>query len=67
MIVMHDHPCLPIRVPRGPLGTSFTYDCRCGKLMIVKSCKLTDTVVWGEHFTMTLPDGTKVEPNYIEL
>ena len=68
MIIFHDHPCMPINVPgRGPLATSFTYNCRCGKLMIVDKCKRTDTKIYGQEFFITLGNGEKVKPDYVNI
>lgn len=62
MIIYHDHSCVPIVVSsRIPLGAVFfTYECRCGKLMIVERCKQTDTKVYGRKFFLnTVPTRTR--------
>ena len=66
MLIIHDHPCEPCKVEHDPIATSFTYDCRCGKLMIVRKCSLSDTVVFGDHYLMNV-NGQMVEPSYIEF
>ena len=67
MQILNNHGCDPINVPYGPIATSFTYDCRCGKLMLVERCALSDTIIHGTDFVMTLPDGTEVTPDYIDI
>lgn len=49
MKIIHDHPCEPYDLP-GQLtpGPTFTYDCRCGKTMIVTGAGLLDEVVFGK-------------------
>lgn len=70
MIIVHDHPCPPISVPgRKLVAKTFTYDCDCGRLMIVESCDPDQSMVaFGSEFYIELNDGRKVKPSgYIEI
>lgn len=68
MQIVHDHPCKPFKIDHGPIAKSFTYDCRCGKLMIAEDCALSDKVFFGKEYVMELPSGKTVKPTgYIEV
>ena len=68
MRIFHDHPCEPFETPHSPLATTFTYDCRCGRLMIVENCRVDDPIAFGYEYYMTLPTGEKVKPTgYVEV
>lgn len=61
--IMHDHPCPPkkIPVPADPLPSTFTYDCDCGKIMMVESYS-GGNVAWGKEYLLM---GHK--PSFLEI
>ena len=68
MRIFHDHPCEPYDVPGGAPAKTFTYDCRCGRLMIVENCRPDDPIAFGYEYYITLSTGEKVKPTgYVEV
>lgn len=67
MLIVHDHPCPPTKVDHAPIAETFTYDCKCGKLMIVENCDKGIDTVFGKEMFMTLASGEKVRPISVEF
>lgn len=49
-IIFHDHPCKPIETDGALPARSFTYDCSCGRLMIVRNCSVKLPVAFGKEY-----------------
>ena len=64
--IVHDHPCKPTVCDGNVPATSFTYDCSCGRLMIVRGASKTLNTVFGKEYFM-LVEGRLIKPNYIKI